>query len=110
MSKLDLTTFEDTHMTDKLVSGLVEIFRQATGKFPESLKITEEQGKKFFLNANEIADNFKGIPLEIEREADHAGVVLKTIDNILKIMHTTAVKDVAEVYRALEQFKEKVGR
>lgn len=108
MSKIDLTSIDDIHMTDKLLGIWLESFRQTTGKFPDAILITVEQAKKFFLNANEIMTNYKGVPLELQKNADQVGTVLMTIDGILKGMHTTTVKDAAEVYRLLENMKDKI--
>lgn len=108
MSKIDLTSFEDVHMTDKLLGLWLEIFRQSTGKFPESIVVTIDQAKKYFFSAGEMMTNYKGVPLEIQRKADELATVLKTIDGILTGMHTAAVKDSADVYRLLESMKLKL--
>lgn len=108
MSSIDMTSVGDEHMTDKLLSGWLELFRQTTGKFPDAIIITLEQGKKWFLNANEIMSNYKGVPLEIQQKADQTDMIVRTINAVLTGMHTTAVKDTAEVYRLLENMKEKI--
>jgi hypothetical protein len=108
MSKIDLTAVDDIHMTDKLLSAWLEVFRQATGKFPDAILVTLDQAKKFFLNANEIMTNYKGVPLELQKNADQTSTVIMTIDGILKGMHQTAVTDAASVYRLLENMKEKI--
>lgn len=108
MSKIDLTSIDDIHLTDKLLGIWLEVFRQAAGKFPEAILITLEQAKKFFLSANEIMTNYKGVPLEIQKNADQTSTITMTIDGILRGMHQTAVSDVAGVYRLLENMKDKI--
>ena len=108
MSKIDLTSIEDNHMTEKLVNAWLEFFRTNTGKFPDALLVTQEQAKKFFYAAGEVFTNYKGVPIEVQKKADEVPTILKTIDSILTGMHTSAVKDASDVYRLLEQMKVKI--
>lgn len=109
MSKLDLTSIDDKHMTNSLLDQWLEVFRRTTGNFPEAILITLEQGKKFFLNANEVSTNYKGVPLELQKSADETVTIIKSINAIMSGMHTAAVKDASDVYRLLEAMKAKVN-
>lgn len=109
MSKLNLTDIDDQHMSDALLSQWLEMFRRTTGNFPTAILVTLEQGKKFFLNANQIMDSYKGVPIEVQQSADMRETVIKTINAVMTGMHTAAVKDAAEVYRMLESMKLKVS-
>lgn len=108
MSKIDISSVDDIHMQNDLLSEWLETFRKLTGNFPESIVVTEDQVKKYFLNAGEMATNFKGVPLEIKRLADKTETIVNTIETMLRTMHTNGVKDVHEVYRVLENLKGKI--
>ena len=109
MSKIDLSSIDEVHMTDSLLSQWLEIFRRTTGKFPDAIIVTLDQAKKFFLNANEIMTDYKGVPLEIQKNADERATVIKTINAVMTGMHNTASRDVSEVYRLLEGMKAKMS-
>lgn len=107
MSKLDLTQFEDKHLTNPLLSAYLQLFKTTTGVFPEAIIITKEQGNKFFLNANEIASNYMGVPLELDKKTNEKATIVKTINGILSGMHNSQATEVAAVYRLLENMKAK---
>lgn len=108
MSKLDVTFFDDNHMKPEMLTALVEAFYAQTSKFPEALLITKEQAEKFFYQAGQLLNNFKGVPIEIEKDVTELQTKLKTINSVLVGMHKNSVRDVAEVYRLLEKLKEKL--
>ena len=109
MSKLNITTLVDSDMTVAMLSGLTDAYLAVNKVFPETLIITNDQAKKFFFEAGQVVNNFKGIPLEIEAEvkANYRQATLNTINGILKGMHTARTQTATDVYSMLEDMKNK---
>jgi hypothetical protein len=109
MSSLNLCNVDDADLAyPTLPSALIDAFKLARGRFPESVIVTEEQAKKFFFANNEIMSNFKGIPLQLEARGNDRAVTLSTINGLLSAMHIARVKEATEVYSMLETMKSKL--
>lgn len=108
MSKLSLIELEDKDMTVGIISALTEAFRTQTQRFPDSLVITSEQGRSYFIANGEVMTNFKGIPLEVQGKTNETATVIKTINGIMAGMHINRSQDVASVYQLLENMKVKL--
>lgn len=106
--KLNIVDFLDKDVTPQVLSPLVDDIHKLTGDLPTAIVLTEEQWDKFFRAANERLTNFRGIPLEMPVASDTRSMVVKTIQSILSGMHTSGVREVAEVYRLLEEMKAKL--
>ena len=110
-SSLNLTDIDETDMGKPVLLGqLLDTFVAATNHYPESIIITEDQAKRYFFANNEIMPDFRGIPLKVWQNTQEIPTVVRTIDSILKGMHSRRVKDVADVYENLESMKERVSR
>lgn len=110
MSLFDITRFDDQDVMEPLLGSLIQLYRDKTNKFPEALVVTEEQAKKFFYANGEVMNNYKGIPVTIDVvDATHDNTIAtKTLNTILSNMHKNKVRDVADVYSALEELKLKL--
>lgn len=109
MSKLSLIEISNQQFDVKLVSALMDAFRLSTGEFPAALLVTREQAERYFYEAGQTMNNFKGIPIEVERKASETATILKTINSILTGMHKSNVTDVSHVYSLLESMKDKIN-
>jgi hypothetical protein len=106
MSSINLCDIDDNDLsTPLLASALIDSFKAARARFPESIIVTEAQAKKFFFANNEVMSNFKGIPLQLDQKGSDRAAILNTITGVLSGMHIARVKDVAEVYSMLETMK-----
>jgi hypothetical protein len=111
VSSLNLCDLDDNDLViPTLVSALVDAFKLARNRFPESITVTADQANKFFFANNEVMSNFKGIPIIIASDADKKGTQISTINAIIKGMHTGRVHDIVDVYQKLESMKEEITR
>lgn len=110
MSKFVITGLEDKDLSGNTVlSALVDVYHEKTNQFPAAIVMSVAQAKKFFFANNEIMSNFRGIPIEIEKQADERATIVKTINGIMAGMHINRSKDVADVYSLLENMKVKLN-
>jgi len=110
MSKISLLALSDEDVNPKVIGALVEAYRTANepNRFPDALLVSKDQAEKFFFEGGQVLTNFRGIPLEVEAETDKTAAAITTINSIIKGMHIGSVTQVSEVYRLLENMKEKI--
>lgn len=112
MSKFDITGLDDRLITPEILSPMVDKFYELTKEMPESIVLRAEQWSKFFMQAGEPMTNFRGIPLSMPETSENSTQkqnAIKTIDIILSHMHKADPTSVSDIYKYLEEVKERLG-